>query len=163
MRKILLKSVLMASALFGASMSTSVAQAGEISEAFSGDAVVFQKTFSDRGKLQAMQFEKLPDDNDASSRADGPKGMPFLLKMKFSDSKQSFEASGSCFAEAEVMSCRIGCDDSGFTLKLDDDKTISLVNTDGFQLNGCSENKSAQVRKFEVDKENPIYILGKTQ
>lgn len=162
MRKILLKSVLMASVLFGASMSANVAQAGEIKDVFSGDTVVFQKTFSDRGKLQAMRFEKLPDD-DASSSADGPQGMPFLLKMKFSDSKQSFEASGSCFAEAEVMSCRIGCDDSGFTLKLDDDKTVSLVNTDGFQLNGCLENKNAEVRKFEVDKENPIYTLGKAQ
>jgi len=159
MRKILLKSVLVASTLFGAG----IVQAGEIEDVFAGDTVVFEKSFSGRGKLEAMRFEKLPNDNDASVNSNEPKGMPFLLKMKFSDSKQSFETSGSCFADAEVMDCRIGCDDSGFSLKLEGDKSVSLINTQGFQLNGCSENKAAEVRKFEVDKNDPIYSLGKAK
>ncbi len=163
MRKILFKSVLVASAMFGTVVSASVAQAGDIKNVFEGDVVVFGKSFDNKGIVQAVRFEKLPVEDDASSNSKEPTGMPFLLKMKFKDSKKTFEAFGSCFADAEVMDCRIGCDDSGFTLKLEEDQSVSLINTQGFQLNGCLKDKDAEVRKFEVDGDDPVYTLGKAK
>ena len=155
MRNSLIKSIMVTSALIGGVAFASVAQAGDIKQVFEGEAVVFEKSFDGKGKVQNIRFEKLDLDGGSS---DGP-GMAFVLKMKFKDSKKLFEATGSCFAEAGVMDCRIGCDDSGFSMKLEDDKSVSLINTKGFQLNGCSANKDAEVRTFEVDSKDPVYTL----
>ena len=140
--------------------SVTQAQAGSLDDLTSPGGVVFERAFSadflkenPNQKVEAIRFEKLPKPEADGNQSEEVPGMEFSIQVKFRDAEKPYEAAGMCFAGEEgQIDCRIDCDGSGFQVKADDKESILLLNTEGFQLNGCSdENIQSRMMKSNPD------------
>jgi len=148
--------------------STGQAGAKSLEQLFSAEGKVFQRSFSvdevksdEQQQVESIRFEQLPKLADKTQKKDDVPTMEFEITVKFRHNDKPGQAAGVCFASEEQMDCRIDCDGSGFYLKADDgaqSNAIILINSEGFQLNGCNED-SAKIQTLKPDLENNTYRL----
>lgn len=165
----LIKTVVAVGCMF---VATGHVSAQSLEGQFSPEGAVFTRTFSadylekhGDQQVEKIQFEQLPTSHDKSENTENSGGQPedvsgvaFSVMIKFRDSEQPFESRGMCFPGGDVMDCRIDCDGSGFTLKSDSKSSVLLLNSEGFQLNGCSID-GAEARSLKPTESDSVFRL----
>ena len=144
------------------------AGAESLAEQFSADGSVFEHNIDadtakndDKQQIESIRFEQFPKSADKGEQNADTLAIDFEITVKFRSEDKPSQAAGMCFASEEQMDCRIDCDGSGFFLKADEaegSRSIVLINTDGFQLNGCSDD-NGKVQTVKPDLENNAYRL----
>ncbi len=164
MRKFGFQKIVVVAALVAG--STIQSQAGPLDDLMGPDGAVFDRSYSvdflkenPNQEVAGIRFEKFPKSDEKKSQPDDVPGMEFTVEIKFRDSNKAFEAAGMCFPSAEgQLDCRIDCDGSGFFVKADESGSILLLNSEGFELNGCSESK-LKTRTLQSTPDYSVYRL----
>jgi hypothetical protein len=135
-------------------------QAASLEEMLGVSGAVFSQTVSESKAedsaatpISSIRFEQIEVEGGG-----GGDSVDFTVAVTFRGDDTEMEAAGSCVADGDQLDCRIECDGSGFFLKRDGNKSVLLLNPEGFSVNSCGD-KGGSMRMVEPGRDDSVYRL----
>lgn len=115
-------------------------------------------------KVAEIRFDHFPttfgtyDENNKIAFDPKTAELHFSISVTFRDSRQRYTNGGLCRPKGDQYQCFIECDGGSFMLKDRSEKSVLLVNDDGFAIAGCG---AEEFRRLEPEPDDKVFRLDR--